>query len=413
MILRARLVLPISQPPISDGAVWVEGDRIRGIGTWRDFSRRRTEAVDLGQVVLMPGIINAHCHLDYTHMSGQFPPPRLFIDWLKLITTAKSQWTTEDYRESWASGAAMLLRSGTTTVADIEAVPELLPRVWDSTPLRIISFLEMIGLTPRRPPEKVLQEALDKMESLAGKRCQAGLSPHAPYTAVSRLLEKTAEVARRKGWLLCTHVAESKTEFTMFAEGRGEMYEWLERSGRSMSDCGLGSPVQHLERHGVLRENLLATHVNYLSHGDAALLARRKVSVVHCPRSHAYFSHDDFPMRRLLRAGVNVCLGTDSLASVTKSRRQQVELDMFSEMRVLADRHPWLSARAILRMGTLNAARALGQPATLGRLARRALADMIALPIAANARTIWQNILEYKGPVAASMIGGNWAIPPS
>ena len=413
MILRARLVLPVSQPPITDGAIWIERDRIRGVGPWRDFSHRRTERVDLGEVVLMPGILNAHCHLDYTHMAGQFSPPKLFIDWLKLITTAKSQWTTEDYRESWESGAAMLLRTGTTTVADIEAVPELLPRVWDSTPLRIISFLEMIGLTPRRPPEKVLQEALDKMESLVGKRCQTGLSPHAPYTAVTGLLEKTAELAKRRGWLLCTHVAESKAEFTMFAEGRGEMYEWLERSGRAMSDCGLGSPVQHLERHGILRKNLLATHVNYLSRGDAALLAKRKVTVVHCPRSHAYFSHDEFPMRRLLRAGVNVCLGTDSLASVTKTRRQQVELDMFSEMRVLADRQPWLSPQAILQMSTVNAACALGHGATLGQLAPRALADVIALRVAATPRTVWQNILEHKGPVAASMIGGNWAIAPS
>ncbi len=240
MILRARLVLPISQPPISNGAIWIEGERIRGVGPWREFSGRRMELVDLGDVVLMPGIINAHCHLDYTHMAGQFAPPKLFIDWLKLITTAKSQWTTEDYIESWASGAAMLLRTGTTTVADIEAVPELLPRAWDSTPLRIISFLEMIGITPRRPPEKVLQEALEKMASLVGKRCRAGLSPHAPYTAVPKLLEKTAEVARRKGWLLCTHLAESKTEFTMFSEGRGDMFDWLQRSGRAMSDCGPG-----------------------------------------------------------------------------------------------------------------------------------------------------------------------------
>ena len=118
-------------------------------------------------------------------------------------------------------------------------------------------------------------------------------------------------------------------------------------------------------------------------------------------------------MRRLLRAGVNVCLGTDSLASVTKTRRQQVELDMFSEMRVLADRQPWLSPQAILRMSTVNAACALGQGATLGQLAPRALADVIALRVAATPRTVWQNILEHKGPVAASMIGGNWAIAPS
>ncbi len=118
-------------------------------------------------------------------------------------------------------------------------------------------------------------------------------------------------------------------------------------------------------------------------------------------------------MRRLLRAGVNVCLGTDSLASVSKARRQHVELDMLSEMRVLADRQPWLSPQAIVRLCTVNAARALGQPATLGRLASRALADIIALPLAEKPRTISEKILEYQGPVAASMIGGHWAIAPS
>jgi cytosine/adenosine deaminase-related metal-dependent hydrolase len=299
------------RPPISDGAVWISGDRIRSVGTWRQLSGNGNEQVfDLGEVVLLPGLINAHCHLDYTHMAGQFPSPKLFIDWLKLITTTKSQWNTAEYVASWKNGAEMLLRTGTTTVADIEAVPELLPQVWDSTPLRVISFLELIGITSRRPPERVLQEVLDKIDHLPQKSCNVGLSPHAPYSTVPRLLRQTAEVARRKSWLLCTHVAESKSEFLMFAKGRGDMFDWLQRSGREMSDCGLGSPVRHLESCGALGQNLLATHVNYLARGDAALLASRKVNVVHCPRSHSYFGHESFPLRRLLRAGVNVCLGT-------------------------------------------------------------------------------------------------------
>lgn len=414
MILRARVILPITQPPILDGAIWIYRDRIRSIGRARDFPKRRSDqSVDLGDVVLLPGFINAHCHLDYTNMAGQFAPPRLFTDWLKLITTTKSQWTTDDYLSSWQKGAGMLLRTGTTTVGDIEAVPELLPRVWKDTPLRIISFLEMIGLTPRRPPAQVVAEALKTMESLAGERCQVGLSPHAPYTAAPGLFIESVRLARRKHCLLCTHVAESKTEFAMFSEGKGEMFDWLRRSGRDMTDCGHGSPVQHLERLGVLRQNLLATHVNYLARGDAALLAKRRVTVVHCPRSHSYFSHDSFPLRRLLNAGVNICLGTDSLASVIKLPRQDIELDMLSEMRVLADRQPWLSAHALLRMCTVNAAHALGKPTSLGRLAPGACADLIALPFSGKAVRLEENILQHKGPVSASMIGGTWAIAPS
>src|SRR5204863_9084170 len=128
------------------------------------------EARDLGEVVLMPGLVNAHCHLDYTDMAGQLAPPKAFPDWLKLITTAKAGWSYSDYAESWVTGAKMLVRTGTTTLADIEAVPELLPDVWDATPLRVISFLEMLGITNRRAPRAILAEALDRVESLEHSR---------------------------------------------------------------------------------------------------------------------------------------------------------------------------------------------------------------------------------------------------
>src|SRR2546421_4891350 len=159
MLLRARLVLPVSQPAISDGAVLIRRNRIIAVGRWRDFSSQsRGHACDLGETILLPGLVNAHCHLDYTNLAGEFPPPRDFTDWLKLLTTAKSQWNRSDYSESWLNGAHMLLRTGTTTVADIEAVPELLPKAWESTPLRVLSFLEMIGITGRREPRALIQE---------------------------------------------------------------------------------------------------------------------------------------------------------------------------------------------------------------------------------------------------------------
>lgn len=412
MILRARIVWPMLQPPIGNGGVLVAADRIRAVGPWKELSRSSSEPVtDLGEVVLMPGLINAHCHLDYTHMAGEFPPPKQFIDWLKVITTTKAQWTAAEYRASWLSGAGMLLKTGTTTVADIEAVPELLPELWETTPLRVISFLEMIGITKRRPPEEVLREALHRTATLRHPRCRVGLSPHAPYSTVPRLLKETAEVARNRGWLVCTHVAESEPEFNMFAHGRGDMFEWLQRSGRDMSDCGLGSPIRHLERCGVLRHNLLATHVNYLSRGDAALLARRRVTVVHCPRSHAYFGHEPFPLRQLLRAGVNICLGSDSLASVTKRPRQSIELDMLAELRALALAQPWLAPKQILRMATVNGSRALGEGHRLGCIRRGAMADMIALPHESKLSQVAESIVQHRGPVAASMIGGQWVVP--
>jgi cytosine/adenosine deaminase-related metal-dependent hydrolase len=415
LLIRARVVLPLSQPVIPDGAVLVRGRRIAAVGRWRDLrqtaSRRRT--LDVGSVILLPGLVNAHCHLDYTDMAGQFPPPRLFIDWLKLITTAKGLWDLSDFAASWRHGAQMLLRTGTTTVADIEAMPELLPAAWQSTPLRVYSFIEMIGLTNRRRPEAILQEAVGRVDSLRSLGRPVGLSPHAPYTTLPELLRLNSQTASRRGWRVCTHLAESALEFEMFHQAGGEMFKWLRQSGRDMSDCGLGSPVQHLERCGLLGDNLLAAHANYLAFNDAALLGRRKVSVIHCPRCHSYFRHSPFPLRRLARAGVNVCLGTDSLASIYKSRRQVVELNMFEEMRALADRHPSISPRTILRMATLNGARALGLEGRIGELSQTAYADLVALPFAGAPRHVYDAILQHPGNVPASMINGKWALGPA
>ncbi|HEY5912235.1 MAG TPA: amidohydrolase family protein [Verrucomicrobiae bacterium] len=414
MILRAQVVLPITGPPIRDGVVRVTGRRIRGVTRWRELpAAQKRRAVDLGDAILLPGLVNVHCHLDYTHMAGQIPPPKLFTDWLKVMVATKAGWSLEDYAASWEEGAQMLLRSGTTTVADVEAVPELLPRLWHTTALRVISFLEMITIGNRRSPPVVLRDTLAKARSLEGGRDRVALSPHAPYTALPELLRLSARVAQKHSMLLMTHVGESATEYAMFMEGAGEMYDWLARSGRDMSDCGGRSPVQHLSRSGMLRPNLIAAHVNYLAKGDAGLLGRGGVSVVHCPRSHFYFQHAAFPLRRLVRAGVNVCLGTDSLATVYRKRQEKVELDMFAEMRALSAREPGLSARSIVELATVNGARALHLEGSVGELTPGALADMIAIAPGTEVPDAYEAVLQHRGPVLASMISGRWAKAPA
>ena len=381
MIIRARTLVPVAQPPVENGAVVISGNRISAVGPWPDVrSRSDGKLFDLGEVILLPGLVNAHCHLDYTDMAGMLPPPKTFTDWIPLIMAAKSGWGYSDYVRSWLNGAQMLVRTGTTTVADIESVPDLLPEVWDATPLRVFSFLEMTGIRSRRDPEGVLQEAVEKIESLSHPRCSAALSPHAPYSTLPGLLRLSAETARARGWRLCTHVAESEQEFEMFMHARGAMHNWLQRNARDMSDCGLGSPVQHLADSGMLGENLLAIHVNLLARGDAALLGKHHVHVVHCPRSHDYFGHPAFQFRQLADAGVNICLGTDSLATVRLRGKPKPELDMFGEMRALAAWEPGLSPTDILRMATVNGARALGLAAQIGELSKKALADLIAIP---------------------------------
>ena len=413
MILRAKIILPVTAPPIEDGAVFIDGNKIRAIAPWKDLRPHLREKVfDLGEVILLPGLVNAHCHLDYTDMAGELTPPKTFIDWIGAITAAKSGWSYSDYARSWLRGAHQLLKTGTTTVADIESMPDLLPEVWDATPLRVFSFLEMTGIKSKRAPKNILRESVETMDLLKHPRHRAALSPHAPYSTLPELLRLTARTAQKRKWRVSIHVAESTQEFEMFAHATGEMHAWLKRNERDSSDCGLGSPVAHLARNKLLGENVLAIHVNCLARGDATLLAKNKTHVVHCPRSHDYFNHPKFERERLANAGVNLCLGTDSLATMRKTGKQKPELDLFAEMRALADSDKKLSPEEILNMVTVNGARALGLAKKIGELLPNASADLIAIPFSGKPAKIYETVLVHSGNVNASMIEGRWAIPP-
>jgi len=409
MLLRARIVLPISAPPIENGAVLLSGNRIAAVGTWRDLaSRAGATVVDLGEVILLPGLVNSHCHLDYTDMSG-LPPQKQFSDWIKGLLALKAAASYTDYAQAWLRGAKMLAQTGTTTVADVEAVPELLPEVWSSTPLRVFSFLEVTGVKSRRKPAEILREADDKIKSLSSPRCLAGLSPHALYSTTPELLRQTAAVARRRKWRLTMHLAESLEEHDMYATRRGPMFDWL-KSQRDMSDCDGRTPVQQVHRYGLLGKNFLAIHANYLNDQEITALAKSGSSVVHCPQSHAYFGHAPFPYQKLHEAGVNVCLGTDSLASILVTRRAKAELNMFTEMRIFAERHPDVPPETIVRMATRHGARALGRERRVGGLFEKSLADLISIPFHGKPEEAWSSTLHHRGPVTASMIGGEWIV---
>ncbi|HUA65743.1 MAG TPA: amidohydrolase family protein [Alphaproteobacteria bacterium] len=415
LILRARALLPLATPLVENAAVVIFVDRIAAAGPWKRMPSQLTSAatvLDLGDVVLLPGLVNAHCHLDYTDMAGLWPPPKKFTDWIPRMLAAKAEWSYSNYARSWLNGAKMLVQSGTTTVADIEAAPELLPDVWDATPLRVFSFLEMTSVRSKREPADILNEALKKIDSLGHHRCAAALSPHAPYSTSADLLRLCARAARERNLPTAVHVAESHQEFEMFAHARGEMFDWLKKNGRDNSDCGLGTPAEHLDRAGLANDNFIAIHANYLDDGDFDMLARRRASVVHCPRSHAYFQHKKFPLDRLLEAGVNVCLGTDSLATVAKNGKDSLELNLFAEMQAFSRSNPGVTPETILKMATLNGARALALAGKTGEISSYACADIIAVPFTGKMPELYEAVLNFHGHVSASMIAGQWAIAP-
>jgi len=170
--------------------------------------------------------------------------------------------------------------------------------------------------------------------------------------------------------------------------------------------------VEHLARHKMLGKNLIAIHANVLARGDAALLGQHRVNVVHCPRSHAYFRHPPFRRERLANAGANLCLGTDSLATTRCVGGKKPELNLFEEMRALAGSDRTVSPVEVLRMATVNGARALGLRGQIGELRPEAFADLIAIPASGKHGEIYEAVLAHDGSVLVSMIDGRWVIPP-
>ncbi len=404
MILRAKYVLPMSHPPIEDGAVAVDGDTIVGVGSSKDVGKAHTgEVRDLGEVVLLPGLINAHCHLDYTGMRGEVEWRGSFVEWVLQLVALKQLRSDKEYLADIRSGLDMLARSGTTSVVNIAAFPALIDQVGPTT-LRVWWCLELIDFNRDKPAKEIAQEALEFLAAHPDGVGGFGLSPHASYTVSAELYELAARYARARNIVLTTHVSESQEEDDMIRRGTGPMYDYFVRAGRNMTDCKRVGIVQLLMERGVLGANCLAAHSNCLTPLDVRLLAQSGAHIVHCPKSHRFFQRGTPLLNAWWEQGINVCLGTDSLAS-------NDTLNMFAEMQALAYVFPRLSAERLLHMATTCPARALNLGDKLGRLATGAWADMIAVPAEGQVIDPFEPAVYAEKPIAFSMVGGKVVFP--
>jgi cytosine/adenosine deaminase-related metal-dependent hydrolase len=389
MIIRAKVVFTMDGPPIENGAVTVSGERIVEVGKFSDVTKKHSGevVVDLGEQALLPGLINAHCHLDYTCLRGQIPPAKSFTDWIRAINAEKAKLSPEDYVRSINDGFVEAKRFGTTTIANLTAFPELISNV--EAPIRTWWSAELIDVRDPSRANEIVDLAVEQLKS----QKHWGLAPHAPFTASADLYRRCEEVAP----FLTTHLAESREEMSMFRDANGELYDFLKEIGRDMSDCGEQTPVERIAEGN---RAYLLVHMNELSDEDVGLLKKStsKSSIIHCPRSHAYFGHSPFPFQKLRALGLNICLGTDSLAS-------NADLSLFAEMRAFQKEFPDVPADEILKMVTANPARALGQENALGKLRPGFLADLIAVPMA-RSTAAFEAILEWDRPVTWSMVSG-------
>jgi cytosine/adenosine deaminase-related metal-dependent hydrolase len=357
--------------PLKEGGVRVLGNRIAEAG---HLDPEPDEiVVDLGEAVLLPGLINAHCHLDYTLFKGAIFPGKSFPEWIAAINGHKSLSTPEEYLESIAQGFRLLLNSGCTSVFNIEAFTDLLLRM-EPPPLRTWWFMELIDVRSRLNNDALIAGAISLFDGRPNWLGGFGLSPHAPYSASVELYRLARHVCEDQNMPMTTHVAESLEEHEMFVYGQGELYRLMESLGRPMDDCGHGSSLSHLMEFGLLNRGCLGVHMNYLQEYDWQAFQTFPLHVIHCPKSHAYFNRPRFQLERFLEMGLIVSLGTDSLAS-------NDTLDMRAEIRQARRECPSIPSWQWLKMATRYPARAIGMEGELGVIRPGALADLVAFAL--------------------------------
>jgi cytosine/adenosine deaminase-related metal-dependent hydrolase len=386
--------------PISDGAVVVEGKTITDVGRFEDVNRRHTgDVLDLGEQVLLPGLINAHCHLDYTALRGKIPPQKSFAEWIHAINAHKAALSKADYLNSIAAGLAEAESFGTTSMLNLEAFPSLLMEV-PRPLLRIWWCAEMIDLRQPVDVKEVAENLRRWFDAHPDWLGGFGLSPHAPYTASPQLYSEASSIAQRHDVPLSTHLAESIEELHAFRDARGALFDFLKSIGHPLANAGRETPLSFLLRHGVAGPRWIIAHLNQLDAGDFDLLRdAARFHIAHCPRSHTFFRHALFAYRRLRTLGFNICVGTDSLASNTS-------LSLFAELRELMRKEPWLCPKEALATITVNAAAALGRASSLGRIRAGFLADLIALPIAPPETDVFESIVAFEQTVPWIMVNG-------
>ncbi len=396
LILASALKNP-SQPLIPDAAVWIQGEKIRWAGPRQDLpaeAKSDPEKFDLENTLLIPGMINAHAHLELTDLKG-LPYPGSFSKWIRAILAAREISREHPEKSGIAQGVKQLLSGGTTTVADHIGVTGDLTGLLKS-PLRGIAFVEVLGVNPEVAWD-ILEAALLLEEEFGNfsPRWKVVPSPHSVHALHPDVLES---LLHRPHPLFSIHLAESEEEADYFEKKSGPLFKLIAERGSALQRQE-ASGLKEIQRAGRKDSRVLVIHGNYLDEAELRWLAETNSSVVHCPLSHRYFSHRPFPMERFLDLNINLALGTDSLASAAS-------LSMFDVLRTLEGNFPGLDRERIFAMATLGGAKALKMENEIGVLAPGMLADLVGVPFLNGpdeAAAIFQ-----AEDVNLSMIGGKF-----
>lgn len=387
----ARWVLPVCSPAIGDGALAVAGERIVAVGSRIALAKQFPEATvrDLGESVIIPGLVNTHSHLELTAMRGFLEKEEFdFFAWLKKLTRARLDLlTADDLNVSAAFGACEAARAGVTCVADASDAALQSINALRDVGLRGIVYQESFGPDPKLATENF--EKLKAKIAIPRERetslIKCGVSPHAPYTVCAPQLEMISGFALEEKLPVMMHAAETRMEAALLRDGSGPFADGLRSRGIDWRAPGV-STIQYLKNCGVLETHPLLAHCIHVDEADLDMLRQTKARVAHCPKSNAKLGHGVAPFARMIEKGIAVGIGSDSVASnntcdlleearfaLLLVRAEPGAKDVESERRLNSD--------DVLRAATLGGARALGLEGLVGELRDGLQADFAAVSL--------------------------------
>jgi cytosine/adenosine deaminase-related metal-dependent hydrolase len=319
VIYSARWVLPIVAPPIEDGAVAIKGSTIVAVGPRAEVVANfpDTPAQDFGAAAILPGLINAHSHLELTVMRGFLEAEEDdFFAWLKKLTVARLAMTPDDLFVSAMCGAIEAARAGVTCLGDSSSVATQSMKALKQVGLRGIVYQESFGPDPKLAEENVaeLRAQLSAMRELESERVRAGVSPHAPYTVSARQLELISRMALDEKLPVMMHAAESESERLLMLEGRGPFADGLKSRGIEWQAPGV-STIRYLQQYGILETKPLLAHCLNVDDHDLKIVKANEAAIAHCPKSNAKLGHGRAPLAKFIAHGIKFGLGSDSVAS--------------------------------------------------------------------------------------------------
>jgi cytosine/adenosine deaminase-related metal-dependent hydrolase len=376
----AAWVVPIAGPPARDA--WVTIDRGRVVATSKRSPGSGDHEIDLGDVVVMPGLVNAHTHLELSYLRDEVPPASQFVTWIRHVMAARRQPPDSRSAEILAEidrAIVEAVASGTAVVGDISNTLVTFAPLARS-PLAAVVFYELIQFAAS-DPRAFVDAACRRLESLVPTdtvRCS--LAAHAPYSVAPLVFRAIREAVDRDPFAPCSvHLSESVEEMDFIRTGRGPWRALLEELGvwdPAWVPPG-GTPVEFLHDSGFLQARVLAVHGVQMTESDLNQLVACGVTVVTCPRSNGHTGAGAPPIGEFYKAGVRVAVGTDSLAS-------SPDLNLFAELATMHALAPHVPASHLLKSATLEGARALGFEADFGTIEPGKRARLLAITVPAG-----------------------------